>query len=609
MARAWLVFIMVCSTLAVKAQTYIVIKTMGTVKKVSAKGSVPIKAQQNLSATDVVNIGTYSMLELLDEQGMKRICIKRPGQDTVLKMMQSKDNSVIGISKQYLDYVKSMASRNRAVVMSDPATITMAGANADSLLADNEDAMRPDADAQPFGFRQMMMQEYNDFRHQCLEQYIEFVRDTWQEYGGKPARTLPPIKDVPPVPYNPPSEDTCKHVNKPIAFAQVMQVHEDEPQPVPMTPIPAVEDADEGYHSISFYGTPVKVRFSKEVDFHVAGVKEAQVADALKVLGGEQFDNTIRDCLENRCDLQLSDWAYLQLLSQIANQVYGKGSNEAVLLTAYIYMQSGYKVRLATDKFRLYMLVASKHDIYGKNYFELDGVQYYSFDDLPMSLHICNVEFPKEKPLSLFISTEQKFAVDTTATRTVESARYPEMKATFSCNQNDLDFYATYPSSQLGDNVASRWAMYANTPLPSSIKAQIYPSLKEAVAEKSELEGVERLLNWVQTGFVYEYDDKVWGGDRAFFAEETLHYPYCDCEDRSVLFTRLVRDLLGLKCILVYYPGHLATAVCFTDPVEGDYIDMEGQKFVVCDPTYIGASVGRTMSGMDNETATIILLE
>ena len=112
----------------------------------------------------------------------------------------------------------------------------------------------------------------------------------------------------------------------------------------------------------------------------------------------------------------------------------------------------------------------------------------------------------------------------------------------------------------------------------------------------------------MQTAFVYEYDDKVWGEDRAFFAEETLYYPYCDCEDRSILFSRLVRDLLGLDVILVYYPGHLATAVCFNSEVKGDYITLNGRRFVVCDPTYIGAPVGCTMPSMDNKAAKVILL-
>ena len=137
----------------------------------------------------------------------------------------------------------------------------------------------------------------------------------------------------------------------------------------------------------------------------------------------------------------------------------------------------------------------------------------------------------------------------------------------------------------------------------------MYPQLRSFIDGYSELDAVERLLNWVQTAFVYEYDDKVWGGDRAFFPDETLYYPYCDCEDRSILFTRLVRDLLGLKCILIYYPGHLASAVCFNENVRGDYIQLNGTRYVVCDPTYIGASVGRTMPDMDNNTAKIIVLQ
>jgi hypothetical protein len=161
----------------------------------------------------------------------------------------------------------------------------------------------------------------------------------------------------------------------------------------------------------------------------------------------------------------------------------------------------------------------------------------------------------------------------------------------------------------LDDNFCTRWSFYANTPLNERIKKQLYPSLKKVIQGKEQLEAVEMLLNFVQTAFVYEYDDKVWGSDRAFFAEESLYYPYCDCEDRSILFSRLVRDLLGLKVLLVYYPGHLATAVCFTENVVGDYISLDNQKYVVCDPTYIGAPVGVTMPDMDNQKAKVILLK
>ena len=77
----------------------------------------------------------------------------------------------------------------------------------------------------------------------------------------------------------------------------------------------------------------------------------------------------------------------------------------------------------------------------------------------------------------------------------------------------------------------------------------------------------------------------------------------------NVDLRHLVRDLLGLKAILIYYPGHLAMGVEFTNDVEGDYIMLDGQKFIVCDPTYIPSKVGRTMPHMNNQEASVILLE
>ena len=144
----------------------------------------------------------------------------------------------------------------------------------------------------------------------------------------------------------------------------------------------------------------------------------------------------------------------------------------------------------------------------------------------------------------------------------------------------------------------------------TAVRGSLYPALRRAIDGLPAKEAAECLLNFVQTAFVYEYDETVWGADRAFFSEETLFYPYCDCEDRSILFSRLVRDLLGLPVVLVYYPGHLASAVCFGDDnTTGDYIRLGNRSFVICDPTYIGAGIGVTMPGMDNTAAKVILLE
>lgn len=456
-------------------------------------------------------------------------------------------------------------------------------------------------------YKSQKQREFDEYRRKKNEEFAEYIRKRWQGFNGLKPKPKPKDQDKPPVVIK--DEKQREPVkDNPIPIKETVKPPKPEPKPEPIAPIQEETKPAEKWVSFTVFGTGMKVRFDDKQRFKLNGVNEAAIADCWKKLSGKDYDNTLHDCLQLRDSKKLSDWAYLNMLQKMAEQCVGRG-NEATLLMAYVYSQSGYQMRLGMTDQTLRMLYACKHTIYGKDYFQLEGRDYYVWNGSENSMKICSVGFPKETPLSLYLPKTQSLAVNATAQRTLTSKRYPQMKAQVSVNKNLIDFYNSYPSSMVGGNFMTRWALYANTPLDATVKKSLYPALRESIKGCNEKEAVERLLNWVQTAFVYEYDEKVWGHDRAFFAEESLFYPYCDCEDRSVLLSRLVRDLLGLKVILVYYPGHLATAIHFANDVKGDYIMLSGQRYTVCDPTYIGASIGMTMPGMDNNKATVILLE
>lgn len=90
------------------------------------------------------------------------------------------------------------------------------------------------------------------------------------------------------------------------------------------------------------------------------------------------------------------------------------------------------------------------------------------------------------------------------------------------------------------------------------------------------------------------------------FAEETLYYDFTDCEDRSVLFSWLVRMFTELEVVGLDYPGHIATAVAFKENLNGDAVTWKGKRFVICDPTYIGAGIGECMPEFRNSQPEII---
>lgn len=456
-------------------------------------------------------------------------------------------------------------------------------------------------------FRQETKANYDNFRDEANKQYADFLRKAWEDYKRVSPVPKPKDEDKPPVVLA--DKDKGKEQkSNPLPIKETVKPPVVEPQPEPVAPIQETPTVKDRWLSFVLYGTSMKARVPENKTFHLSGCSEESVADGWKQLSSNEYNNTIHDCLELRTTRHLSDWAYLNLLAKLAETSLGRG-NEATLLTAYLYCQSGYKMRLATASGSLYMLYASQHTVLGVGYYTLGGVKYYPFNCDEEQMHICDVAFPKEKAMSLLLPTQQELDVDKSEPRTLVSEAFGNMKATVCVNKNLISFYNNYPTSRLGKDIMTRWAMYANTPMDETVKESLYPALRANIAGLSEKDAMERLLNWVQTGFVYEYDDKVWGHDRAFFAEETLFYPYCDCEDRSIMLSRLVRDLLGLKCILIYYPGHLAMAVNFHENVRGDYIQLKDQKYVVCDPTYINASVGMTMPNMDNSSATVILLE
>ena len=397
--------------------------------------------------------------------------------------------------------------------------------------------------------------------------------------------------------------------SKPIEAVVVPVVLTVPPQPKPVNPI--VENKiSMATSDFDFYGTPMKVRWGNAEKFKLNGTSKKDISDAFLELTDKGYTNLVHDCLELRKEYKLCDWAYYKMLQNIAEKACGKGTNEAIFLQGVLLNQSGYQIRFALeDNTKLHIMSRMDGFPYDRGYLTADGKLFFLMDGCKAkNLTVCDAAYPGEQMMSLGVAEQPDLKKNLSDKRTVIS-RFVNVSADMQMNKNLMDFYTDYPTSYDGKDMMTRWAYYANTPVSPEVKDKVYPQLKQQIGNAPKLMAANMLLNWVQMGLTYAYDEKVWGHDRAFFAEESLFYPFCDCEDRSILFSHLVRDLLDLDVVLVYYPGHLYTAVCFNEDVTGDYIMVNGRKFTVADPTYYNANVGKTMSKMDNSKAKVILLK
>ena len=475
-------------------------------------------------------------------------------------------------------------------------------------------------------FKAKAYYRFERFRAKANERYAEFMAKAWSKYDPLPPmeRPIEPKPVIPPV-YIPEGDELDLDIpDYEIPFEEIdlgqgsltapdpMIVPDDEPdvpqppapKPEPVRPedVPVSPETDEAIY-FDYYGSTCSVPAASEFRFSLQDISEPVLSAAWMEVSDGRFNGMLSGCLTARRDMNLCDWAYMKYVEKVTD-TYLMDDNAKVFLQHYILTQSGYKTRLARPEYgtELKLLVAFDEIAYDFVYIQLGNDKFYVIDKDGScdSYYVYDAPFENEYSMSLEASRPVIRDVPTDY-RILTSEMYPSANASVRTNSNLIEFYNDYP-------VNSNWNLYANASLSEEARSTLYPSLRKAIAGKSDYEAVEILLNFVQTSLEYMTDDEQFGYERPLFPDESLYYPYCDCEDRSILFSVLVRELVGLDVVLLYYPGHLATAVCFNSDVSGDYLTVGGRKYVVCDPTYINANVGMTMPQYKGVKAEVVRL-
>ena len=468
-------------------------------------------------------------------------------------------------------------------------------------------------------FEKQQQKEFQDFKNKADAEFETFLRETWEKYDAfapvpVPTRPEPPKPvefdktkpSLPPVSIKPGAlkvpdvaapgvgEKVPSNVKRPDLPAIV-----DKPAPgvyvpgKPYTPvlveIPVVVPGSTVRRTpIDFYGTPFEVATDVIDGLSLSGNSEGNVADAWKQLCKMDNEQLIKDCMTLKKEKNLSDWAYLLLTKQIGVQMYGKDhTNEIVFLQMFLLNKSGYKVRLAKIDDQLKLMVATAGTIYGTPYLTIGGSKYYVFEPVPGSsrgIYTYRQDFANARNL-ICLNIEGLPAFDMQEQERTFTPIGSASEVQTVVNKNLIDFYYDYPKCDV--------VVHYKTPMSEELRTALYPQLRTAVAGKSEQDAANFLLNFVQTAFQYMTDGEQFGYEKPNFPDETFYYPYCDCEDRAMLYSTLVKDLLGLDAILLDYPNHIASAVRFTEPVKGDHVVLDdGTEYLICDPTYIGAPIG-----------------
>lgn len=459
-------------------------------------------------------------------------------------------------------------------------------------------------------FRSDALRELDEFREQINKEYAEALANPWEKIKVDPVIPAPTEPEPEPPVWEEDGDDNFIDSPSPIPIKEVINPPAPAPQPEPVKPIVPIVAPNPVKTEISFYGTPIQLTEPDWRNFSLPSTDESGVSSAWQRLSSLESSGFISDLLQARKKISIPDWGFLKLVDQAATEYATAGSSTHSLLMAYVLSQCGYKVRMVRSDGALKLYFACNGILYDHVSIDIDGTKYWSYaKSVPGMVNISNVAFPGEKSMSLSIPYSPKFKYSPGQRRQVKVKDFPDVNLDVTVNKNLIDFYNEFPAGTLDSSPYTRWVNIARTPASREVERQLYTKLQTCVAGKNQKDAVNFLLKVAQS-FPYGYDDEIWGDDRAFWLEESWHYPKSDCEDHAIHFVKLVNAILGLDVAVVYHPGHLYSAVATTDgSLSGDYFLYNGKKFYVCDPTCFYAPAGVTAKEMDNAKATIIPIQ
>ena len=366
---------------------------------------------------------------------------------------------------------------------------------------------------------------------------------------------------------------------------------------IPIKTEKPVNTENEDLSEVNFFGEKFFFNENHISDLKLISTTEEEVSAFYKNITQSDNSTILRVLKVAREKYSYPDWSVYLLAKKISEQLF-EDSGARAILEMYLLNKTGFDSRICRNNGRIFLMIPTSEIIYGYSYLVFEGKDYYIMGNItgpiytygkstsnnlvPMNLRYNQINLPKK-----LIS---------------KTLNISEVKISVTVNKNLIDMLNEFPDMH--------FSSYCKVPFSKELEESLINNLKDKTAGMGKVDALNFLLKFVQNSFEYKTDNLQFGKERVLFADEIFHYPYSDCEDRSILFSMLVRKILQLDVALVNYPNHLATAVNLnTEHINGDYFIINGQKFIVCDPTYINAPAGESMPEIREESAKLYLLD
>lgn len=388
------------------------------------------------------------------------------------------------------------------------------------------------------------------------------------------------------------------------------------PAPAPLQPMSADMASEiqllEREVLAEYFGQRLELRYDPKMRISLDGrITEHRVAEGWRQLERSEYELLIYQLTRQAQAHDLNDWGYAQLVATASQRIIPRDKNARVLLQWFLLSQSGYIATVGYDRDHLHLLMPTRQRLYGKTFVRGETHKLYALDLEGDELDLDQAHvFPHHHPqatrvMDLRVQQAPKLPARAAQRKIDFEYQGETYRIPVAVNRNVVAYYDSYPFVDLGIYLAAPASAEAHEALIEPLREMVV-NLEPQEGRSRRAEALNFLLHLVQA-LPYQTDAEQFGGERYLFADEVLAFPASDCEDRSVLFAYLVREVLGLEVIGLLYPGHAAAAVDLKgEDLPGDWVRYQGKRYIVCDPTYIGADIGQALPQANVHMAKVV---
>ena len=369
-----------------------------------------------------------------------------------------------------------------------------------------------------------------------------------------------------------------------------------------ISPVPIAEKSSDTTLKVTFQflGSLISVEYDQRINQMpgILKINPETISNTYDFLRNTDYQHILNQ-LDETCRMKnMNDWDFYCLIHKFAGSVKDR-LNEQKIIAWFLLMESNYKVKIGYFNESVEVLFASSEAVYNIPWFNVNGERYYVQQYDYNIINTYDLEYFKGyKYLNIF--HDKPLILE--EVRKSKTIKFPFKNDTcsikLSFDQAYVDYYSKYPMLP----IEYYFALPVSLAFKESIEYNIGPELKG----KNTDESLQYLLSMVQYGFEYVNDTEQFDHEKYMVPDELLFYEKSDCDDRSIFFSHLVRELLHRNVLALDFNGHLCPAVEVSDSSGNWNIIYNDKKFIVCDPTYVGAIPGLVLPPFKIKDAVII---